>query len=108
MSLSNTIDILQELQRMHQLNIELLETLAIACSHITKNHVDVPNESTFISLLGKAWALLDEIKADEPRIIQYTTNSRRKVTPFRTDEDVPVPTVALFKGVAACSEEMSL
>ena len=99
--LSETIETLQELKRMHQLNIELLEQLAVACSFLSKNHVEIPNGETFVSLLEKAMTLLDEIQADEPKIMQYTMSNRRKVTAFKTDEDVPEPFLAVYKGTSA-------
>jgi hypothetical protein len=79
---------MQELQRMHQLNLELLEQLDVACSFLLQNQVKIPNKSTFKSLLRKAWALMDEIRADE---INIHTVSRRKVTDFGTDEDETEP-----------------
>ena len=88
--LSEVIDTLQELKRMHQLNMELLEQFSVTCGYLLKSGVQIPNARTFASLLNKAMFLLEEIKADEPTIIQYT-NSRRKVTPFKTDEEVPEP-----------------
>lgn len=92
--LHDTVETMRELERMHQFNIELLETLAVSCEHITKSHIDIPNASTLTSLLSKAWTLLDEIKED-PKIFQI---NRRKVTDFRkfngTDEEVPVPVPA--------------
>ena len=39
----------------------------------------------------KEWTLINEIKADEIKVVQYTADCRRKVTPFRTDEEEPVP-----------------
>jgi hypothetical protein len=95
MALSDIAETMQELRRMHQLNIELLEQLAVACSFLLQNHVKIPNESTFKSLLRKAWTLLDEIQADEVKGVQYTV-SRRKVTPFRTDEDETEPAKKSF------------
>ncbi len=91
---SDTIQTMQELQRMHQLNIELLEQLNVTCSFILEHKVEIPNKDTLISLMSKAWTLLDEIQADDPKILQYSTN-RRKVTAYgekeRTDEEGTVP-----------------
>jgi hypothetical protein len=92
-----------ELKRVHKLNMELLEQLNVACNYLLSNNVHVPNESTFASLLKKAWALMDEIRADEVRGIQYTVN-RRKVTDFKTDEEVPAPFPPLYKGAIDCSK----
>jgi hypothetical protein len=52
-------EILQEAKRVHQLNIELLEQLDISCGWLLDNHVQVPNTSTFCSLLTKAKAILN-------------------------------------------------
>ena len=82
---------LNELQRLHELNVELLEQLDVACTWLIDNRVQVPNESVFYSLLSKSKVLLEEMQADEPIILRYTTNSRRKVTLFKTDEEVPEP-----------------
>lgn len=65
------IDTLQELRRMHQLNMELLEQLAVTCEHLVSNHVEVPNSNIFTSLLNRAMTLLDELQADEPKTLQY-------------------------------------
>ena len=90
-ALQEVIDTLSELKRLHQLNFELLEQLNIVCQWIIDAHLCIPNEEKMRSLLGKSLILLNEIQADEPKTIQYTTDSRRKVTAFKTDEDVPVP-----------------
>jgi hypothetical protein len=74
--LQEVIDTYQELQRMHQLNIELLEQLAVTCDYLLRNKVAMPNESTLVSLLEKAMTLLNEIQADKPKLLQYTTNRR--------------------------------
>jgi hypothetical protein len=97
--LSDTIETLQELQRMHQLNIELVETMTVACSFLLQNHVEIPNKNTFQSLLRKAWTLLDEIKADAPKIVQYRKLADEKKQHPRTDEDVPEPRNLPYKAI---------
>ena len=91
---------LNELQRLHELNVELLEQLDVACAWLIDNHVQVPNESVFYSLLFKSKALLEEMQTDEPAIIQYSCISRRKVTALGekhgTDEEVPEPHLPLY------------
>jgi hypothetical protein len=67
------IDTLQELKRMHQLNIEILEQLAVTCEFLTSHHVQVPNSNILASLLSKAMALLDELQAETPKTLQYQT-----------------------------------
>jgi len=56
---------------MSQLNMELLEQLAVTCEWLRNSGVKLPNQSSFDSLLNKTMALLDEIQADEPKILQY-------------------------------------
>jgi hypothetical protein len=66
------IDSLTELKRMYQLNVELLEHLAVTCDWLRLSGVKLPNESTFDSLLNKTTALLDEIQAhDSPKTLVY-------------------------------------
>jgi hypothetical protein len=90
---------LSELKQMYQLNTELLEQLSVTLNFLKNSGVHLPNESTFNSLLNKTMTLLDEIQADEPKILTYNI-SRRKVTDFReydgTDEEVPVPFLGLW------------
>lgn len=100
--LQEVIDTYQELQRMHKLNIEMLEQLAVACDYLVTNQIQLPNASTFASLLSKAMVLMDEIQADEPKILQYTTNRRKFTAPFhgnKTDEDVTEPNASAYKGM---------
>lgn len=79
---------LSELQRIHKLNVELLETLSVTAQwlriYAEKNNIPLPNISTYNSLVNKAEALIEEISSNE-------LLDRRKVTYFRTDEDVPEP-----------------
>ena len=79
--LSNISASLSELRRMYQLNAELMEQLSVTLSFLRQNNIRLPNQDTFDSLLNKTAALLDEIQADEPKILQYNV-SRRKVTDF--------------------------
>jgi hypothetical protein len=69
--LTDVIDSLSELKRMFQLNVELLEQLAVTCDWLKKNNVPIQNEETFNSLLNKTTSLLAEIQADEPKSIIY-------------------------------------
>lgn len=93
-NLTAIIDSITELKRMKQLNIELLEQLAVTCRWLRISGISLPNASTFDSLLNKTITLLDEIQADTPIMLQYNVN-RRKVTPYGekdgTDEEVPAP-----------------
>lgn len=89
------INTLQELKRMYQLNIELLEQLAVACDYLVSNHVEVPNSNLFASLVHKAMTLLDELQSNEPRILEYRKLADEKKQPFRTDEEGTEPSVAM-------------
>jgi len=86
--ITNIVDTLTELRRMHQLNLELLEQLSISCSSLMENNVQIPNANAVCSLLVKAKALIDEIQAETPKILQYRilsddsyhdSSNRRKV-----------------------------
>jgi hypothetical protein len=78
--LSTIIKTLQELERMHQLNLELLEQYGVLCNWILETNVPIPNKEKLSSLLGKTQTLLKELYAsDSPKFLQYQT-SRRKVT----------------------------
>lgn len=89
-TITELADALATMKRMRQLNIELLEQLNVSCTWLLENKVQIPNSSTFASLLTKVTTLLDEMNADEPKIMQYSI-SRRKVTDFRTDEEGTEP-----------------
>jgi len=92
--LSEVVSTLEELQRLHRLNLELLEQLDVTCTWLFDNHVKMPNDSAFYSLLSKTKAILVEIQADELKTLMYNI-SRRKVTDNHgageTDDKVPVP-----------------
>ncbi len=89
---------------MSQLNMELLEQLAVTCDWLRNSGIQLPNQSLFDSLLTKTMALLDEIQADDTKILTYNV-SRRKVTPFdekgRTDEEGTEPERLAFKDVSS-------
>jgi hypothetical protein len=65
---------------MHQLNLELLEQLAVVCKWMLSNNIQVPNRDKFVSLLRKARILFDEFYS--PPFLQH-----RK----RTPEDATEP-----------------
>ena len=69
--LSVIIEKYQELQQLHQLNLELLEQLNIACGYFVDNNIPLPNLKTLYSLFQKAQSILNEIQADTPKILQY-------------------------------------
>jgi hypothetical protein len=85
--LSKIIETLQELEQMHSLNLELLEQLNVACSWIVEHSIPIPNLSSLLSLLRKTKALLAEIQADEPKLLQYQKLADEKKHLFRTDEE---------------------
>lgn len=78
-SLTEIISTLSELKRLHQLNLELLEQLNISCGWLLEHNISIPNAETLCSLLSRAKALVAEIEADTPKIMQYSP-IRRKVT----------------------------
>lgn len=97
------INTLSELKRMHQLNMEILEQLAVTCEFLTSTQVKVPNSSTLASLLSKAMALLDELQSDEPKSLQYHA-IRRKVTDGKSDTEVTEPSDISLISTKAASE----
>lgn len=91
-SLTEIIDALSELKRMHQLNLELLEQLDVTCEWLLQNRVHPPNEEQFYHLLNKTRTLFEEIRADKPKILQYSA-IRRKVTEEKSDGEVTEPEI---------------
>jgi hypothetical protein len=86
--MTEIIDTLTELKRMHQLNLELLEQLSVSCSWLMEHSVPIPNAETICSLLRKATILLSEIQADQPTILQYRKLADETKQPPRTDGEV--------------------
>lgn len=97
--LSEVVETLQELRRMHQLNMELLEQFSIACDFLLKSGVTIPNASTFASLLNKSMVLLNEIQADTPKILQYKMLSDESYHDKKSDEKLPEPA---FGSIISC------
>jgi hypothetical protein len=93
--LYNITSALEELERMHQLNYELLEQLNVIFGYLNANKVKVPDEEKLAGLLTKAMALLAEVQAGTPKTLQYQKISRRKVTDIGefngTDKEVTEP-----------------
>ncbi|MFB3889517.1 MAG: hypothetical protein ACE14S_08495 [Candidatus Bathyarchaeia archaeon] len=89
--IGEAIATLTELKRVHQLNLELLEQLSVACDWLMSNNIPVSNASTFASLLEKSVALLNEIQAESPKIIQYTKLSDGRKHPNKSDGEVTEP-----------------
>ena len=81
--LAKIIETLQELERMHQLNLELLEQLDVVFQWIIKNDVLVPNREKLRSLLTKTHALIKELYSSSPQIILY----RKLSDEFLHDKD---------------------
>jgi len=102
--ISKIIEAFQELQRLHQLNLELLEQLNVACGYFVDNSIPLPNVEILHSLFAKSKALLTEIESSEPKILQYQKIADEKKHLNRTDEDVPVPFQPLYKGAIVCAE----
>jgi hypothetical protein len=90
-AIQETIDTLNELKRLHQLNFELLEQLNVVCQWMLDNYIHVPDEEKMRSLLGKSLTLLREIQADTPQIILYQKLADKKKQTYGTDEEEPEP-----------------
>jgi len=90
--LSSVIQNLHELQRMHQLNLELLEQLGVFFQWVLDNKIAIPDKDKFESLLHRTQALMNELYSpNRPRILQYQEIADEKEQHFRTDEEEPVP-----------------
>jgi len=99
--LREAVDTYSELLRVHQPNIEMLETLELTMLSVKEFCIahNIPIGNAKIgSLISKTDILLNEI-TQEP--------SRRKVTPFRTDEEVPEPIYTLYKGAIVFSRAIA-
>jgi len=95
-NLSSIIDTLQELERLHQLNSELLEQLNVICGWLLEHNIQIPDPELLLSLLQKAKALLKEIEADEPKLLQYPKLADEKKQHLRTDEEGTESTKKMF------------
>ena len=84
------IETLQEVERLHQLNLELLEQLNVISGWLVENDIPIPNPHILYSLLAKAKVLMNEIQSDKPKILQYQA-IRRKVTEEKSDDKVTEP-----------------
>ena len=103
--LAKIIETLQELERVHQLNLELLEQLDVVFEWIIKNDMPVPNREKLSSLLVKTHALLKQLYSSSPQIMLYRKIADEKKQPFRTDEDVPVPAKETYKRKESSEED---
>jgi hypothetical protein len=90
---SEIINTLSELKRMHQLNLELLEQLSVSCRWLMEHKVPIPNAEKICSLLDKAKALVNEIQAETPKILQYRTPSDEKKHGDQSDGEVTEPKI---------------
>jgi hypothetical protein len=97
--LTEIIDTLGELKRMHQLNLELMEQLDVTCGWLLDNNIQVPNHEHFLSLLIKARTLLKEIYA--------RTSSDGILQRKKSDKDFTVP-VFRYCSLFVCSERLFL
>jgi hypothetical protein len=93
--LPTIIQNLQELQLMHQLNLELLEQLGVFFEWILKNKAVIPDRKKFESLLHKTQALMKELYlSSTPRILQYRTLSDESKQPQKSDGEVTEPYIS--------------
>jgi hypothetical protein len=90
LSISDLIEMLSEIRKMHQLNLELLENLSVTYSYMDENKIAFPNEGKFRSLLNRSKALLEEMYSVQTPTLLYKQklsdesyhddDDRRKVT----------------------------
>jgi hypothetical protein len=85
---------LAQLDRLHQLNLELLEQLDVTCEWLLDSGFQIPNANKLKSLLSKANTLLTEIYDERPSTLLFSkpsdgsyhvSSNRRKVN--RTDKN---------------------
>lgn len=72
--------VLDEVERLQQLNYELLEQLNIIFAHINKNKLEIADKEKLAGLLNKAMVLLSEIHSNPPKDYYVQKVSRRKFT----------------------------
>lgn len=94
--MAEIINTLSELKRMHQLNLELLEQLSVSCNWLMEHKVPIPNAEKICSLLDKAKALVNEIQAETPKILQYRMLSDESKQPHKPDDKLPEPQDSWF------------
>jgi hypothetical protein len=86
---------LQELQRIHQLNFELIEYFGIWLDWIRKNSIPVPDKEKFYSLVSKTRTLMNELYSASPeKTLIYKKIADEKKHLNGTDEEVPESTSA--------------
>lgn len=87
--LSSIISTLQELEQMHQLNLELLEQLDVVCKWIVETNMPFPNTEKLASLLAKSQALLKEIYSRSSiTVVEYKHLTDEKKHLFKADGEV--------------------
>ena len=86
--ISRTLD---ELERLHQLNFELLEQLNVVCGYLMTCHISVRDKERLASLLTKAMILLAEIQSETPKTLLYRKITDENLQRKRTDEDFTEP-----------------
>jgi chromatin remodeling complex protein RSC6 len=93
--LSVIVGTLQELERMHQLNLELLEQLDVVFKWIIETDMPIPNKEKLSSLFSRTNALLKELYSSSPQTMIYQKLADEKKQHPRTDGEVPVPCMIL-------------
>ena len=89
--LSTIIQTLQELQRMHSLNLELLEQLDVVCQWIIENKLPIPNKEKLNSLLLKAQTLLQELYFEKTPTLLHMKLSDENLQGDKSDKEFTEP-----------------
>ena len=106
--LTTVIETLQELQRMHQLNLELLEQLDIVFKWIVETDMPIPNREKLSSLLHKTETLIKELYLpNATKYLQYRMLSDESKQPRKPDDKVTEP-YFWFCFLFVCSEVLFL
>lgn len=91
-TLSEIAESLQELEWMHQLNMELLEQLNIVFEFVMQNNIVVPNKEKLSSLILRTQALLEELYFSKPKGFSYRKlSTQRFFTGEKPDKDFTEP-----------------
>jgi hypothetical protein len=101
-NINTIIKTLQELERLHQLNLELLEQLNVISGWLVEHDIPIPNPQILYSLLAKTKSLLTEIEGGEPKFLQYGKLSDGFLQRKKSDKDFTAPYFDRFLFLACC------
>lgn len=81
-------ELIDEANHMHELNLELIQELELACKWILENKIRPPNRKNLVSILNKIDVLLHEIySTPKMQYIKEIEPTDEFLHRKRTDED---------------------